>query len=87
MILRGSNKIDELSHLSLIRGFVEQFYQVDIVWLALEMRLEEVIDRGLEHEGVVDGYQTDVRIAEPTGLGATSDRAIHNVVRDEEISL
>lgn len=87
MILRGSNEVDELSHLSLIRRFVEQFYQVYIIRLAPEMHFEEVVDGGLQHERIVDCYQTNMWIAIPAGLRTASDGAIHKIVSDEKITL
>jgi hypothetical protein len=48
---------------------------------------EDVINGGLEHEGVVDSDVTDAIHTEPARLTATSEGLIHNVVRNEEIRL
>jgi hypothetical protein len=37
----------------------EELEQVNVVWLRAEMLLEEVVNRGLEHERVVDGDVAD----------------------------
>lgn len=39
---------------------MEEFEQVDVVFLLPEVLLEEVVDRSLEHECVVDGNVADV---------------------------
>lgn len=51
------------------------------------MLLEDNIDSGLEHKGIVDGNQTDTLLTVPTGLATTSDGAIHHVITDQEESL
>jgi hypothetical protein len=51
------------------------------------MLLEDNIDSGLEHKGIVDGNQTDTLLTVPTGLATTSDGAVHHVITDQEESL
>lgn len=63
---------------------VKELQEMDIVWLVSEMSLEEVIDGAFEHERVVDRDDANAFDAVPTGLSATSDRFVHDVVRDEQ---
>lgn len=39
---------------------MEEFEQVDVVFLLPEVLLEEVVDGSLEHERIVDGNVADV---------------------------
>lgn len=52
-----------------------------------EVFLEEVVDGSFEHECIVDGDHSDVGLSVPAWLTATSDAAVHDIVRDEEEGL
>lgn len=60
VVFRRGNEIDQLAELSLKGSLKEEFHQVDIVFLAPEVLLEEIIDGGFKHESVVDSNVTDV---------------------------
>ena len=63
---------------------VENLQNVDITWFITEMRLEEVVYRCLEHEGVINGDVSDALDAEPARLAAAREGLVHDVVCDEE---
>ena len=84
MIFGGSYQVDELPHLRLISRLVEKLEEVNIIALLFEMTLDEVVNRRLEHERVVDGDDPHPRVLVPTWLPSAGDRSIHDIVGDEE---
>ncbi len=73
LVLRCSDQIDELPHLRLERRLQEELQNIQIVALPAERLLEEIVDRRLEHERVVDGDLFDFGDALPAGLATTRD--------------
>jgi hypothetical protein len=51
------------------------------------VRLEQLEDRALEHERVVDRDLADALDPVPARLSATGDRVVHEVIRHEEAGL
>lgn len=84
VIFWRSNQVDELTHLRLISRLVEEFEKVDIIALLSKVTLDEVVNRGLEHERVVDSDEPDFRVLVPTWLSPAGDGRIHDIVGDEE---
>lgn len=86
-VLWRGNEINELTHFSLERRLEEQFEQVDIVRLAAEMLLQQVVDCSFEHECIVNGDISNVGLTIPARLTTTSDTLVHHVVCDEKVCL
>jgi len=63
---------------------MEEFEKVDIIALLSKVTLDEVVNRGLEHERVVDSDEPDFRVLVPTWLSPAGDGRIHDIVGDEE---
>jgi len=84
VIFGGSDQVDELSHLRLITRLVEELEEVNIIALLSEMILDEVINRRLEHERVVDSDYPDFGVLVPARLPPTGDGRVHDIVRNEE---
>lgn len=84
MIFGSSNQVDELSHLCLISRLVEELEEVNVIALLSEMALDEMVNRRLEHERVVDSDEPDFRFLVPTRLSSTSEGSIHDIVGNEE---
>jgi len=84
MIFGGSDQVDELSHLRLISRLVKELEEVNIIALLSKMILDEVVNRRLEHERVVDSDEPDFGILVPAGLPPTGDGRIHDIVGNEE---
>ena len=87
IVLGSCNQVAQLAQFRLPGDLVEKFEEVDVGRVRAEVLLEDHIDSGLEHEGVVDGDQTDSVLAVPAGLATTGDGAVHNVIADQEESL
>ena len=66
---------------------MEEIEQIDVVRFLTEMFLEKVINRALEHEGIVDSDHADTLIAVPARLATTGDTGVHNIIRDQEEGL
>jgi hypothetical protein len=66
---------------------MEELEDVGIVRLATQVRAEDVVNGGLQHERVVDGDVPNVIDAEPAGLAAAGEGLVHHVVGDEEVGL
>ena len=60
---------------------------VQVIWLTVEVVVEQGVDAGLEEYGVVHGRHPHFRPLVPTRLPATSVRPVHDVVGDQEKSL
>ena len=84
MIFGGGNQVDELSHLRLISRLVEELEKVDIIALLSKMTLNEMVNRRLEHERIVDCDEPDFRILVPARLPSAGDGRIHDIVGNEE---
>lgn len=87
LVFGGRDQITQLAQFRLPGNLVEQLEEVDVCRVRAEMLLEDNIDSGLEHKGIVDGNQTDTLLTVPTGLATTSDGAVHHVITDQEESL
>ena len=87
VVLGRSDQVDQLAELGLERRLEEELEQVDVVRLLAEVLLQQIVDRGLEHERVVDRNVADTGHAVPTRLATAGDRGVHEVVRDEEEAL
>lgn len=86
-LFRGSNKIDELSDLSLPCRLEEKFEKIDIARVLLEVQLYQAIDGGVDQKPIVDRNHADFLDAIPARLITTSDRRIHDVIGNEEVGL
>lgn len=80
VVFRGSDKITQLAEFSLEGNLVEELDKIDICRVRAEVFLQENVDRGLEHEGIVDCNHADSRAAVPARLATTSDRAVHYII-------
>lgn len=65
----------------------EKLEQTDVVLFLPKVAPQKVIDRGFQHERVVDGVVVHAFDAEPARLRTAGERLVHNVIRDEEVSL
>jgi len=84
VIFGGSDQVDELSHLRLISRLVEELEEVNIIALLSKMILDEVVNRRLEHERVVDSDEPDFGILIPARLAPAGDGRVHDIVGNEE---
>jgi hypothetical protein len=66
---------------------MEELEKIHVVLLATEVRLEEMVDRTLEEERVVDGDVPHAFGTIPAGLTTSGDGLVHHVVGNEEESL
>lgn len=87
LVFGGSEKIKKLTKLSLESNLVEELNKINVVGLLLEVVLEENVDGGLEHKGVVDGNHTNLGVLVPARLTSAGDGAIHNIVSYQEVGL
>lgn len=55
--------------------------------MAAEVLLQQGVDGGLEHEGVIDGNHADTLMEVPAWLAAAGDAAVHDVVGHQEEGL
>jgi hypothetical protein len=83
-IFGGSDQVDELPHLRLISRLVEEFEEVNVIALLPKMTLDEVVNRGLEHERVVDSDEPDFGVLVPARLPSTGDGRVHDIIGNEE---
>ena len=87
VVLWCGEQVAGLAELGLEGDLVEELHQVDVGGVLAEVLLEENVDGGLEHEGVVDGDHADTVLAVPTWGAAAGDGAVHDIVGDEEEAL
>ena len=87
LVLGGSDQVTELTQLSLPSCLVEEIDEVGVGGVRAEVLLKNDINRRFEQEGIVNGDQTDTFLTVPAWLTTTGDRAVHNVVADQEESL
>ena len=87
VIFGGSNQVDELTHFRLISRLVEEFEEVNIIALLSEISFDEMVDRRLEHERIVDSDESNFRVLVPAWLPSASDGSVHDIVGNEEESL
>lgn len=87
MVLGGGDQIAELTELGLPGGLVEELDEIDVGGVGAEALLQDEVDGRLQHESVVDGDKADTLLAVPAGLATASDRAVHNIIADQEESL
>jgi hypothetical protein len=66
---------------------MKQFQQVNVIGFLAEVAFKEMVNGGFKHEGIVDGDISNTVNAEPTGLSATSEGLVHDVIGDEEEGL
>jgi len=66
---------------------MEQLEEINVGGVRAEVLLQDDIDSGLEHEGVVDGDHAHSVVAVPAGLTTTGDGAVHHVIADQKESL
>lgn len=86
-LFRRSNKIDQLSDLSLSCRLEEKFEEIDIARVLLEVQLYQAVDGGADHKSIVDRNHADFWDAIPARLITTSDRRIHDIIGNEEVGL
>lgn len=87
LILGGGDQVTELTQLSLPSSLMEEIDEVGVGGVRAEVLLKNDINRRFEQEGIVNGDQTDTFLTVPAWLTTTGDRAVHNVVADQEESL
>ena len=87
LVLRSSDQIHKLTHLSLIGRLMEQVEQISVIRLRAEVDLEQPVNSSFEHERVVDSDMADFGDAVPAWLAAPGDGLVHHVVGDEEVCL
>lgn len=83
----GSDQVTKLTQLSLPGGLVEELDQVNVGGVRAEALLEDKVDGGFQHEGIVDGNEADALLAVPAGLTTAGDGAVHNIITHQEESL
>lgn len=66
---------------------MEEFYKLNVGRVGAEVFLEEAVNGGFEHEGIVDCNHPDVWLLVPAWLSSASDAAVHDIVGDEEEGL
>ena len=66
----GGEEVALLAEFGEEGGVVEELEDGDVGGVCGEVRFQQDVDGGFEHEGVVDGDGADVREAEPAGLAA-----------------
>lgn len=76
----GGDQVEKLAHLGLIGRLVEEFKEIDVVRLMLEVHFQQMVNSGFQHEGVVDGDHPDLGYAVPAWLGATGNGRVHDIV-------
>lgn len=87
VVLGRGDQVAQLAQLRLPGDLVEQLHEVNVGRVRAELLLQDVVDRGLEHEGVVDRNHAHSLLPVPAGLTTARDRAVHDVVRDQEEGL
>jgi len=87
VVLRGGDQIAQLTQLGLPGSLVEELDDVDIRRVGAEALLQNHVDGRFKHEGIVDGDQTDTLLTVPARQTTAGNRAIHQVVADQEESL
>lgn len=87
VVLGRGDQIAQLAQLRLPGDLVEELNEVNVGGVRAEPRLQDVVDGGLEHEGVVDRDHSHSLVSVPAGLATARDRAIHHVVADQEEGL
>ena len=87
VVLWCGEQVAGLAELRLEGDLVEELHQVDVGGVLAEVLLEEDVDGGLEHEGVVDGDHADAVLSVPTWGAAAGDGAVHDIIGDEEEAL
>lgn len=87
LVFGGGNQIAQLAQLGLPGDLVEQLDKVDVGGVGAEVLLQDDIDSGLEHEGIVDSDHAHSVLAVPAGLTTAGDGAVHHVIADQEESL
>lgn len=87
MLFGSSDQVNKLSHLRLVSCLVEELEEVNIIALLSKMALDEVVNRRLEHERVVDGDESDFSVLIPARLPSAGDGRIHDIIRNKEVRL
>ena len=87
VVLGGGDQITQLTELSLEGGLMEELNEVNVGGVRAEALLQDHVDSRLQHEGVVDGNQTNILLAVPAGLATAGDGAVHDIVADQEEGL
>lgn len=87
VVFRRGEQVAQLADFGLEGGGVEEFEELGVVGVGVEVLFKEDVDGGFEHEGVVDGDHAHFRELVPAGLAAAGLRRVHDVVRDEEEGL
>lgn len=87
IVLGSGDQIAKLTKLGLPGGLVEELDEVDVGGVGLEALLQDQVDGGLQHEGIVDGDEANTLVAIPAGLATASDGAVHDIIADQEESL
>jgi hypothetical protein len=82
------NNRQRLKTVTTILAYIDECVDgVQVIWLTVEVVVEQGVDAGLEEDGVVHRRHPHFRPLVPTRLPATSVRPVHDVVGDQEKSL
>jgi hypothetical protein len=65
----------------------EKFKEIYVIRLLAEVLLQELIQCGFEHEGIINSDVIDALYAIPAGLSTARNRGIHHIIRDQETCL
>lgn len=87
VVFGSGDQVTQLAQLGLPARLVEELNEVNVGGVGAEALLQDEVDAGLEHEGVVDGDQANALVAVPAGLAAAGDRAVHDIIADQEEGL
>lgn len=83
----SSEEIRTLPDFGLPSRLQEELDQINIARVFLEISLEKTINGGRDHERVVDCDHSNAIAEVPARLPTTSNRRVHDIVRDKKISL
>ena len=87
LVLGRREQVAQLAALRLKGDGVEELEEFDVRWVRAEVLAQQDVERGLEHEGVVDGDGAHAGLPVPARLAPSRDGAIHDVVGYEEEGL
>lgn len=72
-VFGGGEEVVELVYFGLEGDFVEEFEEVDVVGVVVEVFFEEGVDGCFEYESVVDGDYVDVFVVVLVGFVVVGD--------------
>lgn len=66
---------------------MEELDDIDVGGVRAEALLQDEVDSPLQHEGVVDGDQTNTLVTVPAGQATTGNGTVHKIIADQEEGL